>query len=254
MLPDFLIIGAQRCGTTLLYDLLCQHPHVIPASQKEVHFFDIRFQKGVDWYESFFKEVEDKKNQTKSCLTGEATPYYLFNPLVPERSFKLIPKTKLIVLLRNPIDRAFSHYQLEIRLGNEELTFEDAINNEEKRLGNEEQKFLKNENYTSFNHQHFSYLNRGIYVDQLQKWEKFFPKKQFFIIQSEQFFSEPNKILKQLFEFLELPHFDKITFDRPKKEYNTKMNSEARKKLFEYYVDYNERLYEFLQKRFNWNN
>ena len=119
--PNFLIIGAQRCGTTSLYNYLIQHPQIVPSSKKEVHFFDLNFHLGQSWYEKHFPEVSD------NILTGEASPYYIFHPLCPKRIFDYDPSVKLIVILRNPIDRAYSHYRHIVRLGHEPLKFEDAL-------------------------------------------------------------------------------------------------------------------------------
>ncbi|HEY9295730.1 MAG TPA: sulfotransferase domain-containing protein, partial [Phormidium sp.] len=162
--PDFIIIGAQKCGTTSLYEYLIQHPQILAASKKEVHFFDLNFAKGVDWYRQQFKPVSQKS------ITGEASPYYIFHPLVPQRIYQLFPQVKLIVLLRNPVERAISHYYHEVRLGFEDLGLEDAIAQEPARLEGETAKILADETYYSYNHQHYTYLSRGVYVEQLNNW------------------------------------------------------------------------------------
>src|SRR5262245_18320944 len=107
--PHFIIIGAQRCGTTSLYNYLIRQLGVIPAAMKEVHFFDLNYQKGNEWYFSQFPELG------RDQITGEASPYYIFHPRVPQRIKNLLPSIKLIVLLRNPTNRAFSHYQLQVQ-------------------------------------------------------------------------------------------------------------------------------------------
>ena len=252
MVPHFLIIGAQRCGTSSLYENIIQHPNVISASTKEVHFFDIKYAKGFSWYETNFKEYEEKKSKDEFFITGEATPYYLFHPLVPQRIAKVLPKVKLIVLLRNPVNRAYSHYNHEVRLNAEKLSFEDAIKAEEERLSGEEKKMLENENYYSFNHQHFSYLKRGIYVDQIKKWHKFFDREQFLIINSEEFFSEPNKILTKIFDFLDLPAINQINSKISNKGNYPPMKDQTREKLANYFKIHNERLSSYLDWNFGW--
>src|SRR5579885_2674785 len=128
LLPDFIIIGTQRGGTTSLYAYLGQHPQIAPAVIKEVHFFDNNYERGVGWYRTQFPFLIEKsiaKNiGQQNFITGEASPYYLFHPHVPERAAKVVPGAKLIVLLRNPIDRAYSHYYHEVELGHEKLSFE----------------------------------------------------------------------------------------------------------------------------------
>ena len=130
-LPNFLIIGAQRCGTTTLYNQLVSHPDISPATTKELHYFDINFSKGIQWYKEQFNDER---------IIGEASPYYIFHPLCPKRIFDIIPEVKIIVLLRNPVERAYSHYWHEIRLGKENLSFEDAISEESSRIKNESKK------------------------------------------------------------------------------------------------------------------
>jgi len=113
----------------------------------------------------------------------------------------------LIVLLRNPIDRAYSHYWREIKKGRETLSFEEAIKIEKSRLKKEIEKILENGHYVSFNFIHYSYLTRGIYVEQLKRWFKYFPKHQFLILCSEEFYSNPEEKYKEVLNFLKLPSF-----------------------------------------------
>lgn len=205
ILPDFLIIGAQKCGTTSLYNNLIKHPHVVQALRKEIHFFDINYKKGVTWYQAHFPssiyKIYLKQIYRKKIIAGEATPYYIFHPLSPERIFKIVPRVKLIVLLRNPVDRAYAHYQLSVRLGHENLSFEDAIQNEMGRLNSEVERIYNNCNYYSFNHQHFSYLSRGYYMEQLRKWHHYFSREQILILKSEDFYLDPSSAFKQVYVF-----------------------------------------------------
>ena len=133
-LPDFLVIGAARSGTTSLYRYLERHPAIAAASMKEIHYFSIDHWRGVEWYRAHFPTAMTRKIVTwrgdARCQTGEATPYYLFHPLAPERIADALPDIRLVILLRNPIDRAFSHYLHEVALGIEELPFERAIDEE----------------------------------------------------------------------------------------------------------------------------
>ena len=145
MMPDFIIIGTQKGGTTSLYRYLIEHPCVAPIYIKEPHFFDIYFYKGLQWYRAHFPTAVEKYYarhiQKHDLITGEASPYYLFHPQAARRVAKTLPKARLIVLLRNPIDRAYSQYQHQTRQdGVEPLTFEEALECEEKRLAGEEEK------------------------------------------------------------------------------------------------------------------
>ena len=241
--PDFIIIGCQRGGTTSLYNYITSHPDVEPASWKEIHFFDNNFYKGLDWYKDQFPD---------NRISGEASPYYIVHPHAPKRIAQSKPDVKIIILLRNPIDRAYSHFHHEVRIDSEKLSFKEAINNEPKRLEGEVEKMLKDESYYSYAHQHFTYLERGKYVDQLKNWFKYFTNDQILILQSESFFDNVQMSMKTVFEFLNLS----IKLEIEKKIYNLGNNPllepHIRKQLSEYFVPYNERLYSYLGKNFGW--
>lgn len=212
-LPDFVIIGAQKGGTTSLYRLLSQHPCVRPAVRKELHYFSLYFDRDVGWYRSCFPAPRQENGW--STITGEASPYYLFHPHAPKRIAETVPRVRLIALLRNPVDRAYSHYNHEITMvsrlfgsGVEPLTFEEAVELEELRLRGERDKMLEDERYINFNHQHFSYLSRGIYVDQLAHWSEFFGDEQMLLLKSEDFFGHTSETLKLVLGFLGLPEWE----------------------------------------------
>jgi len=256
VLPDFLIIGAARSGTTSLYQYLIQHPSVIPAIGKEVYFFDKKFDKGINWYKSFFPTKLSKSRlenkQKRNCLTGEATPRYLHYPHTPNRVFELIPNVKLIVLLRNPIDRAYSHYQMEVGSDNEELPFEDAIEQEEKRITDDMKKMESDENFYSVYFYRKSYLTRGIYVDQLKRWFEYFPREQFLILKSEDFYSKTPEVYQQVLDFLGLSKFELNSFKAHRMRKYSAISTETRKKLSDYFRPYNEQLYQLLGRNFDW--
>jgi hypothetical protein len=258
MLPDFYLIGAQKSGTSALYDYLVQHPSVHPCITKEPRFFDKYYQRGINWYRSCYPFTFKKNLETKifnrKFLTGEATERYLEHPHVPERIKKVTPNAKFIVLLRNPITRAYSHYNMRYESKKEDLSFEQAINQEEERTKGEFKKMLEDENYYSKEYFHHSYLDKGIYVEKLKRWMKIFPKEQFLILKSEDFFKNPNTTYNQVLKFLDLPgwklqEYKKIgagVYKRPVIE------SKLEKRLVEFFKPYNEDLYKFLGIRFDW--
>jgi len=261
LMPDFIIIGTMRGGTTSLYSYLTEHPNIGPAYMKEVHFFDVYFSKGLHWYRAQFPSSVQKyyteRVQKQNFITGEASPYYLFHPHAPKRIAKTLPQVKLIVLLRNPVTRAYSHYYHEVAGGHEKIaTFEEAIACEEERIAKEAELLDKNEQYISYNHRHFSYLARGIYVDQLKVWMNLFPKEQFLILKSEDFYADPAAGLKQVLDFVNVPD---LSLKAQKEEYeqlNTttppRMNPATRKRLSEYFEPHNSRLYKYLGVDFGW--
>ena len=232
-LPDFVIIGAQKGGTSFLYHLLTLHPLVEPAARKELHFFDNPelFDHGAEWYRRCFPRLNSKDGQRS--MTGEATPYYLFDPPVAKRMAQIVPQARLIALLRNPIDRAYSHYQMQVKRGTEPRTFEEAIEQ-----------------------QHSSYMSRGIYVDQLLRWFEFFGKEQMLILKSEDFFARPVETLKFVLTFLDLPDWQpeapELQQRRHSGTYIQKLDPSTRQRLEAYFEPYNQRLYECLDVDFGW--
>src|SRR5947209_9042204 len=261
VLPDFLIIGTQRGGTTALYHYLKTHPCIIPATIGDTHFFDKKYSKGLRWYQAHFPTLWEKaytqQVRKRPLVTGEASSSYLFYPLAPKRVAESLPHVKLIVLLRNPVDRAYSQYYHAVELKHETLPFAEAIRDEEKRTAQEREKILQDEGHESHTYTHRSYLTRGIYVDQLQSWMSFFPREQFLILKSEDFYADPAATLKQVYAFLNLPVTE---LQAQKKEYKqlnntsySKMDEVLRTRLVEYFRPHNARLYEFLGTDFGWN-
>jgi hypothetical protein len=252
-LPDFLIIGAQKSGTTFLYQLLVQHPHVKPAFAKEVHYFDLNFRKGDNWYRSYFPL---QKRNSSTYITGEASPYYLFHPHAPRRASAVVPDAKLVVLLRNPVDRAYSHYQHQVkRVGGEAretLPFEEAIEAEEKILPGEVDKMLQDESYVSSGHRTRSYLSRGIYIDQLLLWSSFFRREQMLVLKSEDLFNDTTNALERVLDLLEMPHWAPEAYSIPNKREYAGVSPLMRQRLNEYYKPHNQRLYEYLGVDLGW--
>jgi hypothetical protein len=245
-LPDFLIIGAQRCGTTSLFKYLSQHPDVYPSFPKEIHFFTNNYQRGLNWYRSHFPIVQNNKKKTgranKEYITGEATPYYLAHPHAARRIKTTVPDARLIVLLRNPVERAYSHYHHEVRMGVEPLSFEAAIQAEEVRLDKELERMLEDESYRSFNHQHYSYLSRGIYADQIQCWMDYFAPESILILNSDHLSSNPSGTVRQVTDFLELRNWDRIDYRKYHAAPYPQMGTATREKLLAYFRPYNQKL------------
>jgi hypothetical protein len=250
-LPDFVIIGAQKCGTTSLYRLLIRHPHVESAAVKELHYFDNLFDEDIEWYRQCFPQPRWKDG--RRTITGESTPYYLFHPNAAMRMAEVIPRARLIVLLRNPVDRAYSQYNQQVRNGREILKFEEAIEAEKRRLHGEREKMLEDAHYASFNYQHFSYLSRGIYVDQLLRWSEFFDDEQMLVLKSEDFFGRPLETLKLILDFLDLPDWKPEALEtRNKGGYEQEMDPVTRRQLAVFFEPHNRRLYEHLGVDFGW--
>ena len=255
-LPDFIIIGAMKCGTTSLYSYLASHPQVLPASEKEVHYFDCdSYSLGMAWYKAHFPTLIRKYFQSKNrnnIIVGEASPYYLFFPKAHIRVEECIPNIKLIIMLRNPIDRAFSHYNHQKRKSREKLSFEQAIEVEFDRLDGEEKKILSEENYYSYNYWAYSYLARGRYVEQLERWFRLFPRINFHIIESEEFFKNTPNELNKVYDYLGIKYHILESYDKKNIGTYNKMHDATRKTLVDYFSAHNEKLFKLIDKRFNW--
>jgi len=251
-LPDFIIIGTARSGTTSLYYDICQHPCVLPAAYDELGYFDSNFHLGLNWYRSLFPTLFSKwlvKQKKQFAITGEDTPFYIWDPIVAKRILKNLPKIKLIVLLRNPVDRAYSNYHLGVRAGTENLSFEDAIKVETKRLEeiNEESK-SSIEKYAIRR----SYLAKGFYADQLKIWFEIFNSNQLLIISTEDLKSNPQKVINKIYNFLEIPDNHKLIPEKQKKAVYPEMKKETREFLIDFYKKNNTELFSLIGQKFDW--
>jgi hypothetical protein len=238
--PSFMIIGTQKGGTTSLHRYLNQHPNICMAFKKEVHFFDFFYDKGIDWYLAHFPMCGEV------AQTGEASPSYLFHPKAPKRAHSVCPQVKLIALLRNPVDRAYSHHQMEFRRGKDPLSFEEAIAAEPARLCGSDP-LVANGNW-----RRYSYVSRGLYAEQLARWLEVYPREQILVLKSEDFSREPERIFAQVLDFLGLPSCPLPAYRPHNTGVYAKMRPETKARLAEYYEPYNRQLYDLLGRNFGW--
>lgn len=251
MQPEFIIAGSQRSGTTSLYHYLSEHPQIASAVVKEIHYFDINYTKGLSWYQGNFPKANAQPDAPRS-ITGEASPYYAFHPHAMRRIAEDFPAMKLILIMRNPVDRAYSQFQHETQLGWENLPFEEAVRWEEVRLRGEVNRMLNNEEYNSFNHRHFSYLARGVYIDQINQILKYFPRTQVHLMKSEDFFRNTQATLSSLLEFLELPDWKFSDFKIHNQMKYPKMAADTRARLVEYFRPFNRELCRTMDIDLDW--
>ena len=255
-LPDYLIIGVQRGGTTSLSRYLGSHPNVQSSTHKEIHYFDLNYGWGEAWYRGHFptrgyrRLIAARKGLS---LTGEASPYYMFHPLAAGRAAEVLPSVRLIVMLRDPVERAISHYYHCRRRGVELLSLEEALDREAERLEGEEKRIEDEPGYDSPNHRFFSYVARGMYARQLRRWFDVFPREQVLVIESGRFRSEPEKGFANVLEFLDLPPFHLQEF----KQHNAKEHEEADpatvERLASIFRPHNSELFDLLGTDFGWN-
>lgn len=257
MLPTFIIVGGQRCGTNSLYEYLAAH-HLVGRALPlpEVHFFDVSFDRGMDWYRGHFpvrfRSVRLRDGAENRLITGESSPYYMFHPLAIRRVADSLPDIKLVVLLRNPVDRAYSHYNHERSRGHEPLSFEEAIELEHERLTGEEERIVADDGYRSFNHQHFSYLARGAYADQLERIFASCGRDRVLVLTSEDLFSAPRDTHLKALEFLGLPTLPLARYPKLNPGRYSGLSSALRRRLSDHFADDNQRLSLLLGRDFDW--
>lgn len=263
-IPDFIIIGVQKGGTTSLFQYLGQHPEILPPKEKELAYFAWNQSKGLNWYLKKFP----KKTEKADRLTFEGTPAYIYLKKAPKLISKLFPDIKFILLLRDPVERAYSHWQFyhESKFVREQQphlkdnrSFEDAINDE---LGKEKISW------------HSRYLDRGKYVQQIRNWYRYFEKDQILILESKTFKEKPKDTLQQVTQFLGISnYYEKYSFEEKGEEglkktvderngeilrkynvnkYVNNLDSNTKKKLRDYYRPFDEELEQLLGRKLSW--
>lgn len=249
--PDFMIIGTQKGGTTSLYSYLVQHPQIAPVLKKEIHYFSNHYRHGPSWYRAHFPL---RSALAAGAVTGEATPYYLYHPHAPARAAKLLPDVKLILLLRDPVERAFSHFNMDKRwFGNGDESFEEALAKEESRIGPPLQRMLQQPQWNSSIVQNCSLLERGIYLPQILRWAQHYPRESMLILKSEDFFHNANALTRQVWEFLGL-QVQPLADDTAQNTgtYNKTLAPETEARLRDYFQPHNEALYEYIGRDMGW--
>jgi hypothetical protein len=254
-LPDFLIIGAQKAGTTALYSYLREHPAIAGPPWKEVSFFDRHFWRGDAWYRGHFpNRLYLRRVRARAGvepIVGEASPSYVFHPLAPQRVAALVPDVRLIVLVRNPVDRALSHYHHEVALGREPLPFEDALEQEDARLEGELERMLE-PRYFSHAWWNFTYRARGRYAEQLERWLEIFPRERLLVVPSEDLLDRPAETYGQVLDFLGAPPHELGSYPRVFERAYAEMNPRTRSELCDHFAEPNRRLYELVDRDLGW--
>jgi len=257
-LPDFLIVGAQRGGTTSLYRYLARHPAVVPAVlNKGVHYFDTGFDHGIDWYRSHFpsdlyRAYVRRRTGVSNVITGEGSPYYIFHPLAPSRIAEVLPNNRSILVLRDPVARAYSHYQHEVARGFETLSFDEALEREDERLAGEESRMIEDPTYYSFSHQHHSYVARGMYMDQIERWLRFFPREQLLVLEAEALFAQPDATFREVLRFLGLQEHSLEAYEKMNAHTYGSMSERTKSFLRARFEESNRRLSVFLGRELAW--
>lgn len=259
LLPSFLICGGQRCGTTSLYRALAAHPAVVKAVlHKGVHYFDTQYHRGPRWYRAHFPlrrhaELVAARHGAAAC-TFESSPYYMYHPRAIARIANDLPEVRLVLLLRDPVERAYSHHAHELARGFEtEPSFARALELEPHRLAGESDRLRRDPRYYSFAHQHHAYRARGEYVDYLTTMAASVDRSRLHVVYSEEYFTQPKPVYDGILDFLGLPRLDYPDFGqhnaRPRAN---PMDQGVRAELRAHYQPYNQRLADWLGRTPTW--
>ena len=255
VIPDFLVIGAKRCGTTSLYQHLSEHPCISRSPRDNIGFFNENYHLGINWYKSLFPTVFYKKkmeSKNKQCLFFDVTSTYMEEELTAKNVYEVNPNQKIIVILRNPVDRAYSHYHVNVKEKSEKRSFEDAIFEEMNRIKSERIIQNKNKNLRVFTPNNIHYLKKGFYALQLKSWFKIFPREQILVLSTEEFQEDQNIIYKKIFDFLNIPNMKIKSTEKMEKGNYIPMKDETRKLLLDYFRQYNYELFELINSEFDW--
>jgi len=251
------MVGAQRAGTTTLYRALTDHPQVRGAVLgKEVHFFDLGFHEGLAHYRGAFPTNASlalaRARVGGPVLVGEATPYYLFHPQVPARVAAALPDAKLVAILRDPVERAWSQYRHEVDLGNETLSFDEAIAVEGSRVAGEEERLASDPRAVSFAHQHHGYVARGRYAEQLERWYEHVPRERLLLLRAEDLFADPAPELRRVADLLGVVPWQPASWRRRNASETSAIPPKPRAELRAAFRPENERLADLTGRDWCW--
>jgi hypothetical protein len=255
--PDFLLVGAQRCGTTSLFRALLSHPHVRRANfLKGVNYFDVNHHKGASWYRAHFPLRASTRRQAAPgqphAQVFEASGYYMFHPHAPARISQELPNVKIVAMVRDPVERAFSAYKHESARGFETETLENALALEDERVVPELDHMLADPRYQSDVYRHQAYRRRGHYAEQLQRFVKVLGPHRVHVVQSELFFTQPVDEYTRLLDFLDLPPVLPTSFDRYNPRPSAPLDADVAARLREHFEPHDAALEQFLHSRPSW--
>ena len=257
-LPDALILGAQKAGTTTLFHWLAQHPEVASAARKEIHFFDTSYERGLGHYRAHFPTAllrpAFEGAGGRGRLLFDATPSYLYAPWIPGRVARDLPHAKHVVLLRDPVERAFSHWRLSRRHGREDLSFDEAILRETERTAASARRAeADGGGRVTSEYWWHSYAARGRYAEQLERWFAAFPRERFLVLESDALREDPASAFADVCRFLGLSPWRPAAFESRNVGGEKDRPSPATvERLRAHFRPHDERLAALLGKRLRW--
>ena len=241
--PDFIIAGASKSGTSSIYYYLSRHPQILLSHKKELDFYWQHYERGIDWYLAHFPSLTDRPD----FLTGEATPNYLRFPQVAQRIKDTFPETKIIILLRNPVDRAISWHYHKVNTGLSKLDLTTAIATEIERLASVSEAEITNTGFYNPDN-----IMSSLYIYKIKPWIETLGRDKFLILKSEDFYLNPQQNMAKVFEFLNLPINELENYPKVNAGSYQEIDPKIRKTLADYFVPYNKQLEAYLNMEFNW--
>jgi hypothetical protein len=252
--PSFMILGAQRAGTTTLYRVLSDHPALArPTASKGIGYFDVNYAKGPRWYRGHFPLAGPaRRKHGPDATTFESSGYYLFHPLAAARIASDLPDVRVVVMVREPVERAYSAHRHELARGFETEEFEAAIDLEERRTAGEADRMVADPSYTSFDHRHHSYLARSRYSEQIDRFIDALGRDRVYIVDADVFFADPANEFERLRSWLGLPAWRPDKVEQWNAQPRTPMSPELRDRLDRYFEPYDARLAEQMGRAPSW--
>lgn len=259
--PDFMVIGTKRGGTTSMFRYLLMHPGILglyPESRgkKGTEYFFRHLHRGETWWRSHFHTEAHRRRVAERLgyrpLGGEASPYYLWDPRIAGRVHAVAPQLKAIALVRDPVDRAWSHYQERIANGVEPLTFADALEREADRTDGELDRMAADPAYYSEAHDYYSYRARGLYLPQLHNWLRFFDRDRLLVLRSEDMYADVQGTLDTVSDFLGIPRHRLPTTRTFNSSRRSVLDPDIADELAAYFAEPNRELEAFLGRPLHW--
>ena len=252
--PSFVIVGAQRAGTTTLYRVLSDHPAVArPTVSKGIGYFDLNYHRGSRWYTGHFPLAWlARRKHGPAAATFESSGYYLFHPLVPERIARDLPGLRVVVMVREPVERAYSAHRHELARGFEDQEFEQAVALEEERLAGEVERIIADPTYESFHHRHHAYLARSRYSEQVDRFIDALGHDQVYVVDADVFFADPDTEFDRLRTWLGLPEWKPQNVEQWNARPRTPMDPALRERLERHFEPYDARLAEQMGRTPSW--
>ncbi len=257
--PDYVIVGAQRCGTTSLFRALSKHPAMMPnvINAKGIHYFDTSYHQNLAWYLAHFPSLLERDNHAaqlgQQAVAGEASPYYLYHPAGAARMAQAIPDAKIIVLLRDPVKRAISHHLHMVFEGHEPIVdIDKALDSESTRLKGIEQRLLNDPTFVSRDHQHFSYMARGHYAHQLETLFTHFDRKNVLVMTTDKLISNSESSLSTIQSFIGLEPDPSIKLEKRNASSKFEPRPETIQRLTDEFAESNQRLKDVVDIEIPW--